>query len=215
MKKLIAIKTVWQIIEAAIFVGLGIITIIFSNNATYWKVIGYVTGALLAIDGLLRLIIYFANNNLDAARMNLIICVSEVTLAVFIFICANVVVEYFTLLIAILLIVLGFVTLVDSIVKIVKKSARAVSIIAGIISACCLLVLGIVALCFFPYGKTEQSGGVNTISVMLVVSGIVLILGGVVLVVYTFIALNKIKKLTKEQNEEIAKQREEKRKAVK
>lgn len=210
MKKLFVLKSVWQFVEAALFVALGIVTIVFSNNETYWKVIGYVTGALLAVDGLLRIVMYFVNENVDAAKVNLIICISEVTLAVFIFICSEVVVYYFTLLVAILLLVLGFVSLVDSIVKIVKKTEKVSIAILRIIVGGALIALGIVALCFFPYNRSIASN-VNTISIMLIISGIITAIAGVALAIFTAVCIHRIKKLAHDNNEEIAKLREEKR----
>ena len=210
MKKLFVLKSVWQFVEAALFVTLGIVTIVFSNNETYWKVIGYVTGALLAVDGLLRIVMYFVNEDVDAAKVNLIICISEVTLAVFIFICSEVVVYYFTLLVAILLLVLGFVSLVDSIVKIAKKTEKVSIAILRIIVGAALIALGIVALCFFPYNRSVSSS-VNTISIMLIISGVITAIAGVALAIFTGVCIHRIKKLAHDNNEEIAKLREEKR----
>jgi len=210
MKRLFVIKSVWQIIESLLFIALGVVAIIFANDKTFWNVIGYVTGALLALDGLLRLIMYFATDDVDVKKVSLIISISEITLAVFIFICAKVVVAYFALLVAILLVVLGFVTLVDSIVKIVKKSAKVTVIIAGFIVAAVALALGIVALVFFPSDPNTVKGA-NTISVLLIVSGVILILSGIAEAIYTLVCARKVKKLAKQANEEVAKQREEKR----
>lgn len=210
MKKIFVFKSGWQFVESIVFITLGIITMVFSRNQDYWKVIGYVTGVLLALDGAFRLLVYFVSNNIDTAKMSLIVCVSEVTLSVFVFICAEIVVYYFALLVAILLVVLGFVTFVDALSKSIKKSEKPILIIGEYICAAILLSLGIVALCFYPY-KSDSSGSMNTISVMMFICGIVLILGGITETVYTFICISKIKKEALKQNEEIAHQREEKR----
>lgn len=210
MKKIFIFKSGWQFVESIVFIALGIITMVFSRNQDYWKVIGYVTGVLLALDGAFRLLVYFVSNNIDTAKMSLIVCVSEVTLSVFVFICAEIVVYYFALLVAILLVVLGFVTFADALSKSIKKSEKPILIIGEYIFAAILLSLGIVALCFYPY-ESYSSGSMNTISVMMFICGIVLILGGIAETVYTFICISKIKKQALKQNEEIAHQREEKR----
>lgn len=210
MKRLFVIKSVWQIVEALIFIALGVIAIVYSGNKTFWNVIGYVTGALLALDGLLRLIMYFAADNVDVKKVSLIVCISEITLAVFIFICAKVVVAYFALLIAILLLVVGFVAMVDSIVKIAKKSEKLSITIPSIVISAIFIALGVVALVFFPSNPTSAKG-VNTISVLLIVSGVLLILGGIAEAVYTCVMASKIKKVVKDTQASIAKEREEKR----
>lgn len=207
MRKILVFKSAWQIIEAIAFITLGIITMIFSNNIDYWKIIGYVSGGLLALDGLFRLIIYFVKDNIETARTSLIICIIEVTLSVFVFIRAEVVVRYFSLLVAILLVVLGFVALVDSITKTIKKSERPIFIILGYCVCLILSALGIVALCFYPYNEATES--TNTISVMLVVTGVVLVLGGLFESIYTIVMMIKTKREDKKENEEIAKHREE------
>lgn len=212
MKKTSLLNTIWICIEAVLLATLGILTMIYAKSQDAWNLIGYFTGVLILIDGLLRLGLYVLTRSLNVNKVYLYRGIVEVTFGIFILIRPEIVVSYFTLYIAIALVVVGLVFFIETVIVNVRSKTNKWALVSSYALSAIVIGLGVVALIYYPY-DLSKADSTNTISILLIVIGILFIAAAFGVVVRNFI--NK-KKETKEAvaiDEEIAKKREAKREA--
>ena len=210
MTKTTLINTIWICIEAVLLATLGILTIVYAKDTNAWNVIGYITGILILIDGVLRLGLFILTRSINVSKAGLYRGVIEVTFGVFILIQPEIVVSYFTLYIAISLVVIGLVFFVETIINNIRTSEDKWSLIMSYVLSAFVIGLGISALIYYPY-DLSKADGTNTISILLIAIGILFILTSIGVVIGTII---KKKKETKESqiiDAQIAEQRSKKR----
>ena len=214
MKKNTLLNTVWVCIEAVLLLTLGVLTIVYAKNVDAWNVIGYITGALILLDGLLRIIVFVLTRSINISKAGLYRGVFEVTFGVFLLIRPEIVVTYFTLLIAIGLVVVGTVCFVECVIANVRRSLSTWPLVISYVGSAALIALGIVSLIYYPY-DLSKAGGTNTISIILIAIGILFIIGAFVTVIGLIVANKKEAKIHEEEGEEIAKKRSAKREQIK
>lgn len=208
-------KYVLTVIEAVILLTLGILTIVFAKDQDYWNVIGYISGALIVLDGVIQLAICLFGNIVAQVKLSLIRGISEVTLGIFILFIPAVVVRYFALLVSIAITVCGLMSIVDAIVGAVRHSRKGGQVVLQLILGAIAITLGIVALCFYPM-NAEQSAETNTISVLLIIVGIFFIISSLFAIGFMVGSIKKGRddkdKVASEIADSREKAREEKRK---
>lgn len=214
MKKTSLLNTVWICIESLLLATLGVLTIIYAKNTDAWNVIGYITGVLILIDGILRLSLYVLTRSLNINKFDLYRGIGEVTFGVFLLIRPEIVVTYFTLLVAIGLVVIGSVFFIETIIKNVRESENKWTLVMSYILSTVVIALGIISLVYYPY-DLEKVGGTNTISILLIAIGVLFIATSVLIVIALFIKKNKDEKTGKEISEKIAEERSKKRESKK
>lgn len=212
MKKTTLLNTIWICIEALLLATLGALTIIYAQNTDAWNVIGYITGVLILIDGVLRLSLYVLTRSLNVNKFDLYRGIGEVTFGVFLLIRPEIVVSYFTLLVAIGLTVIGSVFFIETIIRNVRESENKWTLVVSYLLSAVVIALGIVALIYYPY-DLSKAGGTNTISILLIAIGILFIVTSIFVVIGLFIKKNKEEKTSKEIDEKIAEERSKKRQA--
>ena len=212
MQKQSLLNTVWICVEAMLLATLGILTIVYAKSTDAWNVIGYITGVLILIDGLLRLGLYVLTRSINISKTGLYRGIIEVTFGVFLLIKPDIVVFYFTLLIAIALIVIGLVFFIETIVVNVRLTENKWSLVMSYLLSAIVIGLGIVALIYYPY-DSSKAGGTNTISIILIVMGILFVIIAISIVIAVFHKKRKETKETEAIDSEIAKTRAEKRAA--
>lgn len=210
MKKNTLLNTVWVCIEAVLLLTLGVLTIVYAKNVDAWNVIGYITGALILLDGLLRIIVFVLTRSINISKAGLYRGVFEVTFGVFLLIRPEIVVTYFTLLIAIGLVVVGTVCFVECVIANVRRSLSTWPLVVSYVGSAALIALGIVSLIYYPY-DLSKAGGTNTISIILIAIGILFIIGAFVTVIGLIVTNKKEAKIHEAEGEEIAKKRSAKR----
>lgn len=210
MKKNTLLNTVWVCIEAVLLLTLGVLTIVYAKNVNAWNVIGYITGALILLDGLLRIIVFVLTRSINISKAGLYRGVFEVTFGVFLLIRPEIVVTYFTLLIAIGLVVVGTVCFVECVIANVRRSLSTWPLVVSYVGSAALIGLGIVSLIYYPY-DLSKAGGTNTISIILIAIGILFIIGAFVTVIGLIVTNKKEAKIHEAEGEEIAKKRSAKR----
>lgn len=214
MKKTSLLNTVWICIESLLLATLGVLTIIYAKNTDAWNVIGYITGVLILIDGILRLSLYVLTRSLNINKFDLYRGIGEVTFGVFLLIRPEIVVTYFTLLVAIGLVVIGSVFFVETIIKNVRESENKWTLVMSYVLSAIVIALGIVSLVYYPY-DLEKVGGTNTVSILLIAIGVLFIATSVLIVITLFIKKNKDEETGKEISEKIAEERSKKRESKK
>lgn len=212
MKKTSLLNTIWICIEALLLATLGVLTIVYAKNTEAWNVIGYITGVLILIDGLLRLSLFVLTRSLNVSKVDLYRGISEVTFGVFVLIRPEIVVSYFTLLIAIGLVVVGMVFFIETIVANVRTSENKWALVAFYLLSAIVIGLGIVALIYYPY-DLSRAGGTNTISILLISIGILFVITAVGIVINVFLRKKKETKESQIIDEKIAEERSKKREA--
>ena len=210
MKKNTLLNTVWVCIEAVLLLTLGVLTIVYAKNVDAWNVIGYITGALILLDGLLRIIVFVLTRSINISKAGLYRGVFEVTFGVFLLIRPEIVVTYFTLLIAIGLVVVGTVCFVECVIANVRRSLSTWPLVVSYVGSAALIALGIISLIYYPY-DLSKAGGTNTISIILIAIGILFIIGAFVTVIGLIVTNKKEAKIHEAEGEEIAKKRSAKR----
>lgn len=206
MKKNSVLNLVWICLEAILLITLGVLTIVYAKNADAWNAIGYITGVLILIDGLLRLILFVLTRSINISKMGLYRGIGEVTFGIFLLIRPEIVVSYFTLLIAIALVVIGTVCFIECVVSNVRRSMETWPLVCSYVTSAAISGLGIVALVYYPY-DLSKAGGTNTISILLIAIGILFIVFAFFIVIVTFAQAKKEGKLAQEEGKEIAKKR--------
>ena len=212
MKKTSLLNTIWICIEALLLATLGVLTIVYAKNTEAWNVIGYITGVLILIDGLLRLSLFVLTRSLNVSKVDLYRGISEVTFGVFVLIRPEIVVSYFTLLIAIGLVVIGVVFFIETIVANVRTSENKWALVTSYLLSAIVIGLGIVALIYYPY-DLSKAGGTNTISILLISIGILFVITAVGVVINVFLRKKKETKESQIIDEKIAEERSKRREA--
>lgn len=212
MKKTSLLNTIWICIEAALLATLGVLTIVYAKNTDAWNIIGYVTGVLILIDGVLRLSLFVLTRSLNVTKVDLYRGIAEVTFGIFVLIRPEIVVQYFTLLIAIGLVVIGLVFLIETVIANTRPVENKWTLVMSYLVSAAIIALGIVALVYYPY-DLSKAGGTNTISILLVAIGILFVVAAVSVVVAVFANKKKETKELKEADEKIAEERSKKRAA--
>lgn len=210
MKKTSLLNSIWLCIEAALLATLGVLTIIYAKNTDAWNVIGYITGVLILIDGLLRLGLYILTRSINVSKIDLYRGITEVTFGVFVLIRPEIVVTYFTLFIAIALVVVGLVFFIETIITNVRTSENKWALVMSYLLSAIVIGLGIFALIYYPY-DLSKAGGTNSISVLLIVIGIIFVITAFGIVIALIARKKKETKETQVIDIEIAKQRSVKR----
>ena len=212
MKKTSLLNTVWICIEAVLLATLGVLTIVYAKNQDAWNVIGYVTGTLVLIDGVLRLALFILTRSINISKAGLYRGIIEVTFGVFVLIRPEIVVSYFTLYIAIALVVVGLVFFIETIIVNVRTTANKWALVSSYALSAIVIALGIIALVFYPY-DLSKAGGTNTISILLIVMGILFVITAFFIVVAKFVRNRHEADKVVAEDEEIAKERAQKREA--
>lgn len=213
MKKTSLLNTIWICIEAILLTALGVLTIIYARNTDAWNVIGYITGVLILIDGLLRLSLFILTRSINVSKMDLYRGIVEVTFGVFLLIRPEIVVSYFTLFIAIALVVIGIVSFIECIISNTRTSnLNKWGLVTCYILSLLVLATGIVALVYYPY-DLSKAGGDNTISILLIVIGIVFIVAAIFIVAATFVNKRKQTNAAIQEGSKIEQERTKKREA--
>lgn len=212
MKKTSLLNTVWICIEAALLATLGVLTIVYAKNQDAWNVIGYITGTLVLIDGVLRLTLFILTRSINISKVGLYRGIVEVTFGVFVLIRPEIVVSYFTLYIAIALVVVGLVFFIETIIVNVRTTANKWALVSSYALSAIVIALGIIALVFYPY-DLSKAGGTNTISILLIVMGILFVITAFIVVIAKFIRNRHEADKVVAEDEEIAKERAQKREA--
>lgn len=212
MKKTSLLNTFWICIEAVLLATLGILTMIYAKSQDAWDLIGYFTGVLILIDGLLRLGLYVLTRSLNVNKFDLYRGIIEVTFGIFILIRPEIVVSYFTLYIAIALVVVGLVFFIETIIVNVRSKTNKWTLVSSYALSAIVIGLGVVALIYYPY-NLSKADSTNTISILLIVIGILFIAAAFGVVIRNFIHNKKETKEAIAIDEEIAKKREAKREA--
>lgn len=212
MKKTSLLNTIWICIEALLLATLGVLTIVYAKNTEAWNVIGYITGVLILIDGLLRLSLFVLTRSLNVSKVDLYRGISEMTFGIFVLIRPEIVVSYFTLLIAIGLVVIGVVFFIETIVANVRISENKWALVTSYLLSAIVIGLGIIALIYYPY-DLSRADGTNTISILLISIGILFVITAVGIVINVFLRKKKETKESQIIDEKIAEERSKKREA--
>ena len=212
MKKTSLLNTVWICIEAVLLATLGVLTIVYAKNQDAWNIIGYITGTLVLIDGVLRLALFILTRSINISKAGLYRGIIEVTFGVFVLIRPEIVVSYFTLYIAIALVVVGLVFFIETIIVNVRTTANKWALVSSYALSAIVIALGIIALVFYPY-DLSKAGGTNTISILLIVMGILFVITAFIVVIAKFIRNRHEADKVVAEDEEIAKERAQKREA--
>jgi len=213
MKKQTA-KIIFTVLESLVLLALGVLTIIYAKNHQYWSVIGYVSGALIILDGVIQLGICLFGNIVANAKLSLIRGISEVTLGIFILFIPEVVVRYFALLVSIAITVCGLMGIIDGIVSAARHSKKAGKLVLQFIGGAISIALGVVALCFYPINE-QQASETNTISVLLIIIGVLFIISSLFAIGFMVGSIKKDRKEKDKLASEIADSREQEREKIK
>ena len=209
VQKLVLIKTIWSFVEAALLIALGIVVLVNFNNETGKNLIGTVAGILIIVDGALRLALYFLDVASQEQKTGLVAGVGELSIGIFLCVRPDILVNFLTLVMVLLVLVIGAVVIADTIAKHVRMKIIPVPmsmLILGYTIGTILLAMGIVGLVFY-FG--EYSGDVENI--LLIIIGILLIVGGVFEIGFSIGGLITAKKANDVAEEILAAEREEKR----
>jgi hypothetical protein len=208
------IWTIWHLVEAALLIVGGILAIVYSSNPDVQKVIYPVVGGFMIFGGALKIISNFlpivATSSFEAeAKLKAkkamaydMVVGGSFELALGITLCMvngsaiDAITQFLSNFIAIMLIVAGASLLLFAIGFIVAKLYKIYMPILEIIFGLGLIALGIVVI----YYVSNNSSTFNQI--VLIVTGVVLTLGGLGMLVSTISAVhaaNLVKKAAKEQ----------------
>lgn len=210
MKKTTLLNTIWIIVEAALLLVLGILTMVFAKKVQSWNAIGYIAGILILIDGLLYTVLFTLTRSVSDNKRTIYRGIGEITLGIFILVRPEIVVTYFTLLVAIGLVVIGTICLTECCMVLYRRAMEKFQLTMSFLASGIILGLGVTALVFYPYNYTETLE-YNTISVMLLGGGGLFCVLSVVIVIMTLVKVHRMSKLDLQKKAEIAKQRSEAR----
>lgn len=196
---------IWNFVEAIILLGAGILSIVVASTSNVSSmniesIIAYVVGAFIFLDGILRVVMslshYKGINNTDESGMlvggfEIAVAVTMILLEVHFY---NATKQHvFTYLIAnfiaVSLIVIGLLIIIFSIVTIVRKYAKLFMPILEILFSAILIGVGITILVL--YYREDNS------SIVLVLTGSVLIVASLAQGIITLVTLKKAKKQIK------------------
>lgn len=209
IQKLVLMKVIWSIVEAALLIALGIVVLVNYNNADGKNLIGTVAGILIVVDGALRLTLYFLDVASQEQKTGLVAGVGELSVGIFLIVRPYILAEFLALVMVLLVLVIGVVLMIDALAKTLRRKTipvpMTILVITYIIGAI-LTAMGIVGLVLY-FG--EQAEDVQ--NVLLVIIGIMLIVGGVFEIGFSIGGLIAAKKANDAAQEVIAEEREEKR----
>jgi hypothetical protein len=207
--------TIWHFVEAVLLVTGGVLAIVYSNNPDVQKVIYPVVGGFLIFGGALKILSNFlpviASNSYEAeAKMKAkkalaydMVVGGSFELALGITLCMvkdatiGTITDFISTFIAIILMVAGASLLLFAIGFIIAKLYKLYMPILEIILGLGLIALGIIVI----YYLTNNSATFNQI--VLIITGVLLVLGGLGMLVDTVVALrtaNALKRAAKEGN---------------
>lgn len=209
MKKLISTWKIWQFVEAALLVILGVTTIVcaFSNKD---NVIGLVAGVILIVDGTIHAAINLFIKSTDIKFSTQAIAVAELALGIWLCIKPDQLAENVVLIASLTILVTGVLFLADSIFAAIHKSQAIKYLVMQFTISILIIAAGVVALVFYPF-KPSTADDFNTKKLILALLGGVLIALAFYEVTTTTIAISKAKKVEEKAIEEEAIKREEKR----
>lgn len=171
---------VLRVLESLLLIVTGVLSIIYSSDASLQKVIFILVGVFLIIDGGLRIMKYFMNP-LAPQKKAVVTSVFEFTIGVMFCIKAGVLVglvnEFLTLFIGILLIVVSVVFILMGTVEASKKRNRNMTSVVVNYAVGILLLAG---------GLYILIQGAELVTATIIVAGVLFILAGVAEFVYTF-----------------------------
>jgi len=191
---------IWNVLFAALFVTLGIITCINSGNPDFQNVIILIAGILVIVDASLRLLALALSIMLNTEEETLrgqlgrsAVSSSELAIGILLILVSQgesayltVLFQYLAYFIGILLIVLGSVALLFGIVFLIKKVGSVAANILGLFVGALLIVGGILVLI---YANQEA-----LLQIFFVFFGIMFVLIGVALLVGTVLTAIQIRR---------------------
>lgn len=190
-KTLLTLWTIWQYLEAAILIVVGILTAVYASNTDYKTFVAILIAVLIILDGLFRLGLYYTSHLVSSVAL-LLIGVFEITIGIYICILNSGVIDMFAEIVTILLLTAGVSLIPDGVLKLQRPERDIFLIVLEFVLAAVLIALGITAA--ITWGTNGDT------SIILICVGIFLALMGVGLVVLTSIKLAKGKKLMKGSN---------------
>ena len=196
MKKFFIVANIWKFIEALLLIALGITTIVLARNSDYKYIIGLVAAIALIIDGVFNLIYYFIRVMYHEGRVGLISSIAEITVGIFIIVISSgtwktFVVDNFTLLVSIGLIVVGAALMLEALAKTIGKGDSVLSLVLGFLIGAVAIALGVLALIY--RGQAAD--------ILLIIAGVVYIIIGLIIVLIVLLLLNKAHKAGKTAKE--------------
>ena len=196
MKKFFIVANIWKFIEAILLIAIGVTTIVLARNADFKWVIGLVAAICIIIDGAFNLIYYFFRVMYHEGRHGLIVSIAEITLGIFIIIVScsgskTFVVDNFTLLVSILLIVVGAALVLEAIAKTIGRGDSILSLALEFLLGIVGVTLGVLALIY--------SG--RAADILLIIIGVIFIVVGLLIVMIVLLAMNKAHKAGKTMKE--------------
>lgn len=197
MKKSLTGWAVFQVIEAAVLITVGVITAVFAEEGSFWTALGIIAGVVMILDAVTRMIIEFVKSPVNEIRPSIITWILELAFGIFVCIISSWIIPYLCLIFPIMMIIIGGVILTITILKHVHKGTPPLHLFTGYISAILLVGLGIVPLATYPYqylNDLNKMQGNGTIKVMLICFGVLLIIVALTEIIFTFIALSKARK---------------------
>lgn len=208
---------VFQIIEAALLIVIGLLTAVFAGRKDFQYALGIITGTMMIVDATTRIVIEFVQTPVNEIRMNIITWILELAFGIFVCIIARDVIGYLCLIIALMMTVIGAIILLITILKTVKKDTPGLWLSTGYVAAMLLIALGITALCFHPSVRKSLSPeqGNDTISIMLICFGVLLVVLAITEITFTFIIMNRARKREHDLLMRVVNAHEEERKKAK
>ena len=192
MKKFFIVANIWKFIEAALLIALGVVTIVLAGNTDFKWVIGLIAAIAIIIDGAFNLFYYFLKVMYHEGRTGLILSIAEITIGIFIIVISSgtwktFVVDNFTLLISIMLIVLGAALLLEAVAKTIGKGGSIISLVGEFLLGALAITAGVFALVY--RGQASD--------ILLIIVGICFIIVGVLIVLVVCLAMIKAHKAGK------------------
>lgn len=203
MKKMYKVWAIWQICEAIILMAAGVLTIIFSDNPDLYRWIFIVIGSFIVLDGTLRVLMPFFNN--DPKDNSLFTGIFELTFGIVIVINSADITTILMNFIGVLLLVLAPVAITDGVLRIKKKQETLFFPILEFVAAAIFIAVGVIVI-------------IRIENVVLIVIGAILAVLAIVEVAFTIRALLRIKERNKVEKEKVevkAKKKTDKKEVVK
>lgn len=185
-KTLLTVWTIWQFVEAALLITVGILTAVFASNSKYKMLVSIFIGVLIILDGIFRLCLYYTTKSSSAVAL-LVMGVLELSIGIYICILNEAIIDSFAEIVTIVLLVAGVALLPDGVIKARQQNHDVLLVVLEFILAIGLIALGITSA--IMWGLNGDT------SIILICVGIFLALLGVGLIVITIIKLRQGKKL--------------------
>ncbi len=202
---------VWNYVEALILITAGILAIVFRENDTLQKIVSYVIGGFVILDGVLRFILVLAKYQKSQGSIVLISAL-EITLGILIILLYNSFIDMAVQFLFIFLMTIGGLFLIYSIYAIVRKYAESLFMpVLEIVFAAIMIGLG-VTICIL----WQQDSAQFRVAIMITL-GVVLIMVGFgifAITTATLVRLGKKPKQTVVDQEKIEEQPEVKAEPV-